>query len=1644
MGVRWVMLIHRRTFLMLALLVFTSISPLFSDNSNSNFQSLGESDENNLDFSEQQRLEIASNNWHKAVSTSIANIEASSSSGLVHLASGSFDPLVSQGPSVDHSLTNDYDYLTTGFAIIQLYALDGLIIDELELEFEIEVLDYLGDESLMVRLPANIDDVFTELQQDSRIRWIGNMQPGWRVQPGLMTLENIESVILIPSSDLQLGGFEELVLNLIGNGADEAWCGVGICQAFISPNIITSFSSNVISDGRFIWLEKGNDMELHNAVAGAISGVVNVGSTATFTLDGSGEMIAIADTGLDRDHPDISGRVAAVYTQFGLDSSPSDTNSGHGTHITLTAIGDGSGDSIAKGIAPGAGVTMYALEHDPTGVFGRQGSIYDILLDAKQKTARIAINAWGLNGNLGEYTADSRSVDQFVVDEPYLLPIFSVGDRGADGASQISPPSTAKNVLSVGASTTGTGSSAPSGSVASISSQGPTLDGRIKPDVVAPGIDLCSGRPEEAKSPSGATCGSGTHSDGDPLYMSLSGSSQATAVAGGIASLTREFLREQVGISSPSASLIKAAIINGATDLGASDIPNPSEGWGQVNLERTVLPTDGDTVLSTNYDDGKLLKSGFGLLYELDLDPSHGIDITLVWTDEAGSANSAQNQAKLVNNLDLILVDPSGNEWLGNQFTSGFSNQGGSADDINNVERIKIAPETYTNSGNWVVKVLHRSGTKQAYSLVISADAILEQKSDLTTFNESIYLSSQNPLQNDIVSIRVAWMNQGTLGTTGFHWILEDLTEGIILLQGDSQGVASSEVESIISIRSFSNTGIHTLQLSIDTDNEVAEMNDEISGVDNNIITQDIEVTSLGVRVLVLNEDGTQPNTPSERDAAAIKTFDVRTQTGIDIPIRILNEGTGSQSITLSSTNVQEPHPIFNYFIVPEDSWSKQYSENGPFTVSGLGSSDDTKDIVLHFEDESANLDDLNNPRYARSGTFYVDVTVQYQSIPTVSHSQRITIIIEQVDDAKVVVAGTSGLAAMPGESAAFSISAQNVGNAAAQYTVDCVSQNRWQVMLGNSNSSTLDFEPLDITSYLSMPVRIFVPPVANGLPPVGQTDTVTCYVTSSTDPLLNYSESATISVLQKEEYSTELLDQGVSIGTNLISRDVLVDSGEIKFLDYQIANTGNSVLDMDISIQPSNPSWYIRVITPTENDSRKVSMIIQPGETKVVQFKFNVPIAAVEGDSNSYTIRAELSDFNYVTNTTRLLIREDVSFDLVGPEFISTEISSDFSYNDFIITNTGNSILNLNWTYSLAPDEWVVGFSNPVMLLNPRENATVSLGLVPPINEEISQSSFIISVTVIGDSGGRNFTKSLQLDVRVQESEFGNLSIDDNTPEKFTGILVDDSESQVITLRNDGNKPLNGIISAIVVNESGIGVSGWEIAIEPSEFSGLSPGESLSIKITIQPGQDAEKGSFETLVNITSDTGLVAQISLSSSIQSSKGNSGLFNLVPWYISLLIISALLVGLIVVARVMKQSGSVKSDDSQLVSADSYVNPEYISERRDAVLDIGDSVNELTSGEVSADEIAAALAQSIELPQLGITPLPGAAAPNLNIPMGMPPRMNIPTGMPPMPLPQLPKPVAPMLTRPLPSTGLPPGWSIEQWNAYGHKWLTQNGK
>ena len=1628
----------RRPVFMLILLLITSMSPLLQSEHSSGEVHLTENTP-----SEAERLELASSLWNLAEPIPIVDVELRPSSGILRLQAGEFDPLLSEGPMLDDHFYDLNDPTQTALALLQLHHHDGGILETLVKEHSITPLDFIADEGWLIRLPSPALPSLTLLQDDERVRWAGIQPPGWRVHTSLLEPSSSTHLAIIPSSDLALGGLDTLSLDLVKMGANEAWCGIGLCEVHFDSSSQSLLLNNIMRDGRIIWTEPTSGMIVHNAVAGALIGVTDVNSNAPFTLDGSGETIAISDTGLDVDHPDILGRVAGVYTNFGLDPSPSDTNTGHGTHVALSVLGDGSGDSSAQGIAPSANLVMYALEHDPTGVFGRLGSIYDLLNDAQQRTARIAINAWGSNGNYGQYTADSRSVDLLVNEKTTVLPLFSVGDRGAQGASQVSAPATAKNVLAVG--TSNTGSSA--GSVANISSQGPSLDGRIKPDIVAPGMNICSGLAEEAKSPAGFGCASGTHADGSSLYISLSGSSHATAIAGGATALVREFLREEMNLNSPSAALIKAVVINGATDLGAADIPNSQEGWGQINLERTVLPMDGTTPLNTFIDQNKEIDAGFGLLYAFNLDPSHGIDITLAWSDEQGSANAAQSTPRLVNNLDLILVDPSGNEWLGNDFSSGYSTTGGTADSINNVERIKVAPGVLSSTGQWQVKVAHRGGTSQSFGLVMVADATPNAQSDLATYNGSIVPSSQEPLKNDLITLQLGWINQGTLASDSFHVTLEDLTTNQTLFDADRPGLGAGIVDSFLLQHQFTTTGTHTMRLSIDTLDQVPEMNDAANGVDNNVWTQDIEVTALGVRVVALDANGAAPTTPEDRASSAMKTFDVLNDTGIDIPIHILHEGTGQQSVTLSVTNVQMPQPGRpDFLLAPEDYWTKSVSEIGPYVVEGQGEPGDFKMLTVHLENEYADLSDPSSPRYARAGTFVVDIIARYQAQPTVSHTQRVTIVVPEVNAVNIGAAGITGLSAAPGDSTGFVISVMNIGNTPGQYTVSCTSENRWQVMLGSSNSSTLEFEPLNIKESLPMYIRIFVPPVSNGVPVSGSSDTVTCWVNSQNDATMNFTQSVDVLVLPQESFDSDLYDDIGAIGPSAINRNVLVDTGEQVSLNLTVQNTGNTALDLDVSVQPSNPLWPIEVSYQGQTDSRKISLSLQGGEVTTVNFVFGVPPVAEEGEVNNFVIRTEMDAQNFVTNTTVLKVRDDLSMELSGPEsgVIPTTISSDFSFGEFQITNTGNAPLSLNWSNGLAPDGWTVGFANPSNYIEPREQRTVRLGFIPPANAPATEKAFEIVVTASGFNSGRMIQNSVTVEVSVLASPFANITVEDASITPFILVSRGDTVTQNIVIRNDGNIPLSGEVLSEVLDDDGNVSSAWSVSCLPATISDIAVGEQVILRIDLTPSDDAQKGKVLTTITLNSGDDVYGILAIESSVDSAVGSEGLFSFLPLYLSLPLISLLLIGAVVLALRMKKSGELTDSGDELVAPGAFVDPDHQGTRRESALDIGYAVDELASGEVSSDEIAAALAQSLQMPTpvAATVPLglPPAGLPPQPLPMGLPP-----AGLPPKPVPALPLPLPavapplPALGPPLPASGLPAGWTMEQWQHYGQQWL-----
>ena len=275
----------------------------------------------------------------------------------------------------------------------------------------------------------------------------------------------------------------------------------------------------------------------------------------------------------------------------------------------------------------------------------------------------------------------------------------------------------------------------------------------------------------------------------------------------------------------------------------------------------------------------------------------------------------------------------------------------------------------------------------------------------------------------------------------------------------------------------------------------------------------------------------------------------------------------------------------------------------------------------------------------------------------------------------------------------------------------------------------------------------------------------------------------------------------------------------------------------------------------------------------------------------------------------------------------------------------------------------------------------------------------------------------------------------------------------------------MQGELSVKVVDEAGNLIDGWRPAVTPDTVE-ISPGQIQSVTIEVRPKESVDRGPYTFIVTLESEGEEVTSFNLQTSSSPAEGNKGLFNIVPWYVSVLILGSLISVIGVLSRKMRNSGAAEDDGSQLVSADAYGHLSDVNSRRDKALDIGLSQDDMTSGSVSQEEIAAALAKSMAdqfAPPPSVNPIPAALPPSGMPPAGMPPLGMPPAGLPPlrqvpsgMP-PVVPQKTAPKLPEtapqpgpstipatapPLPATGLPPGWSMEQWNAYGQMWLEKN--
>lgn len=279
-------------------------------------------------------------------------------------------------------------------------------------------------------------------------------------------------------------------------------------------------------------------------------------------ITGKDIKIAIVDTGVDYTHEDLGGcfgpncKVIDGWDYVNDDSNPMDDH-GHGTHVAAIAAGNGT----LKGVAPDAKILAYK-------VLDKFGSGYesDIIAGIEQaitKGAQVISLSLGLSYSWFENCYDvaiSSTVDNAV--ESGVVVVVAAGNEGPEYQT-IAAPACAKKVIAVGATTK-------TDKIASFSSRGPHISKNEtipKPEVVAPGEDICSAQWDNAYS--SYKC--------DETHISMSGTSMATPHVSGLAALLLQAHPDW------KPEDVKSAIMLGSVDLGY-DVA--TQGTGRIDATK--------------------------------------------------------------------------------------------------------------------------------------------------------------------------------------------------------------------------------------------------------------------------------------------------------------------------------------------------------------------------------------------------------------------------------------------------------------------------------------------------------------------------------------------------------------------------------------------------------------------------------------------------------------------------------------------------------------------------------------------------------------------------------------------------------------------------------------------------------------------------------------------------------------------------------------------------------------------------------------------------------------------------------------------------------------------------------------------------
>lgn len=534
----------------------------------------------------------------------------------IYLHSGSRvpDPGI---PSEMYSTENVNGYY---YSVLQFYDLPEATIKHLLTVNRIELLEYIPNYAWLAKIPAGADlqslpiraeikltaqdKIFPTLQNDS---YDECLLDGGGIGVRALLYPRVSKSASRPM--LERAGFENLNLE---SGIIDLTIGVSELETLASLPIVM-----VVLPQECDPVEEG--IRGRSLVRANLShnGIV---------YSGNGVQIAIADDGPVM-HPDLRNRIFDMTTE------------GVGDHGEMTVgLAAGAGNINPNGIGMATGSDVY--------LFDIEGYPHQTNAEGNYENYGIQITSTSYGESCGGYYGyTAKEIDEQVYNNIKFFHVYSAGNRGYDGCNEVFAPfanedatrfanitggrKSSKNVIAVG-------NLFLNDTLRSTSSRGPTNDGRIKPDICAPGQGNLSIGPDNS-------------------YQQGGGTSAAAPVVAGAGAIMYEAYADMNDGDTPASGLIKSMFLCSAEDLGRKG-PDYEHGWGRLHLGRAleVLINGQYRTDSINYEETDT--------HEIVIPEGVGQARMMVyWMDTCGSIMSSK---ALVNDLDISLLGEDGTSYL--------------------------------------------------------------------------------------------------------------------------------------------------------------------------------------------------------------------------------------------------------------------------------------------------------------------------------------------------------------------------------------------------------------------------------------------------------------------------------------------------------------------------------------------------------------------------------------------------------------------------------------------------------------------------------------------------------------------------------------------------------------------------------------------------------------------------------------------------------------------------------------------------------------------------------------------------------------------------------------------------------------------